>query len=85
MYGAVGVIGGLTVWVACTLSSGMVGRCLGGTVGGGIDVENVSQCGTLRVGGFAGGILAGMMVVWALGLQLLATTVSSSTSLLERI
>jgi hypothetical protein len=76
---------GLTVWVACTLSGGVVGRCLGGTEGRGIDVEIVSWRSTWHVSGFTGGILAGMMVGGALGLQLLATTVSSLLSLLERM
>ncbi len=43
LYGTAGVMVGLTVWLACTLSGGVVGRCLGGTVGGGIDFEIISQ------------------------------------------
>ncbi len=40
--GAVGVMVKLTVWVVCTLGGGVVGRCIGETVGGGIDVEIAS-------------------------------------------
>jgi hypothetical protein len=85
LYGAAGVMVGLTVWVVYTLRGGVVGRRLGGTVGGGIGVVIVGRHGAWRVGGFTGGILAGMMVGGALGLQLLATTVSSLSSLLERM
>jgi hypothetical protein len=46
LYGAAGVMVGLPVWVACTLSGGVVGRCLGETVGGGIDVEIVCRHST---------------------------------------
>jgi hypothetical protein len=74
---------GLTVRVACTLSGGVVGRCLGGTVGGRIGVGIASWRGAWCVGRFTGGILAGMMVEGALGLQLLVTTVSSLPLLLE--
>ncbi len=80
LYGAAGVMAGLTVWVACTLSGGVVGRCLSGTVGGGIGVGIISWSGAWRIGGFTGEILAGMMIGGALGLQLLATTVSSLLS-----
>ncbi len=76
---------GINVWVACTLSGGVVGRHLGGTVGGEIGVGIVSWHGAWRVGGFTGGILDGMMVGGALGLQFLATTVSSLSSSFERI
>ncbi len=43
LYGTADVMVGLTVWLAFTFSGGVVGRCLGGTVGGGIDVEIVSR------------------------------------------
>jgi hypothetical protein len=76
---------GINVWVACTLSGGVVDMCLGWTVGGGIGVGIISWHDTSCVGGFNGGILDGMMVGGALGLLLLATTVSSSSSLLERM
>jgi hypothetical protein len=62
LYGAVGVMAALTVWVACTLSGGVVGRCLGGTVGGGIGVGIISRRGAWHIGEFTGGILAGMKV-----------------------
>jgi hypothetical protein len=83
--GAVGVMTGLTVWVACTLCGGVVSRCLSETVGGGISVRIVSWHDAWRIVRFTGRILAGMMVGGALGLQLLATTVSSSLSSLERM
>jgi hypothetical protein len=63
-----GTVVDLIVWVACTRSGGVVGRCLGGTVGGGIDVKIISWCGAWRVSGFTWGILDGMMVGVALGL-----------------
>jgi hypothetical protein len=85
LYGTAGVMVGLTVQVACTLSGGVVGRCHGGTVGGGIGVGILSWRSAWRIGGFTGGILAGMMVGGALGLQFLATTVSSLLSLSERM
>ncbi len=85
MYGAVGVISRLTVHMACTLSGGVVGMCLGGTVGGEICVGIISRRGAWHIGGFTGGILAGMMVGGALGLQLLVTTVSSLSSSSERM
>ncbi len=62
-----------------------MGRRLSGTVGGGISVVIVSRHGAWWVGGFTGGILAGMMVGGALGLQLLATTMSSLSSLSEKM
>jgi hypothetical protein len=61
--------------MVCTLSGGVVGRCLGGTVEEGIGDGIVSQRCAWRIGGFTGGILDGMIVGGALGLQLLATTV----------
>ncbi len=77
---------GINAWVACTLGGGVVGRqahCM--TEGGGIGGGLISQCGAWRVGGFTGGTLDGEMVGGALGLQLLAITVSSSSSLLVRM
>jgi hypothetical protein len=75
---------GINARVACTLGGGMVGRCLGGTEGGGIGGGLVSQRGAWRVGGFTGETLDSEMVGGALGLQLLAITVSLlSTSLVR--
>ena len=76
---------GITACVACTLSGGVVGRCLGWTVDGGIGGGLASWRGAWRVGGFTSGILDGRMVGGALGLQLLATTVSSLSPSLERM
>ena len=75
----------MNAWVACTLGGGVVGRRFGWTVGGGIVGGLTSQRGNWCVGGFTGGILDGRMVGGALGLQLLATTVSSLSSLSERM
>jgi hypothetical protein len=75
----------INVRVACTLSGGVLGRCLGGTVGGGIGVEIISWRSAWRVGGFTDVILDGMMIGGARGLQLLVTTVSSLSSLSERM
>jgi hypothetical protein len=74
----------INAWVACTLGCGVVGRCLGETEGGGICVGGglVSRRGTWRVGGLTDGTLDGETVGGALGLQLVAITVSSSLSLL---
>ncbi len=80
-----GVMAGIKAWVACTLSGGMVGRCLGGTEGGGIGGRLVSPRGTWHVGGFTCGTLDGEMLGGALGLQLLAIRVSSSLSSLVRM
>jgi hypothetical protein len=71
---------GITAHVACTLGGGVVGRFLGWTVDGGIGGGLTSRHGTWLVGGFTGGIQDVRMVEGALGLQLLATTVSSSLS-----
>ncbi len=62
MYGVAELMAGLFVWVACLLSGGVVGRCFGGTVGGGIGVGIISQRSTWHIGGFTGGILDGMMI-----------------------
>jgi hypothetical protein len=37
---------GMNAWVACTLSGGVGGRCVGGTEGGGIGGGLVSRHGT---------------------------------------
>jgi hypothetical protein len=76
---------GIIAWVACTLGGGVVGRCLGWTVGGGIGGGLTSWSGTWRVERFTGRILDGRMAGGSLGLQFLATTVSSSSLLLERM
>jgi hypothetical protein len=75
----------INAWLACTLRGVVVLRCLGGTEGGGIAGGLVSQRGDWRVGGFTGGTLDGEMVGGALGLQLLAITVSSLSSLSVRM
>jgi hypothetical protein len=85
LWGAAGVMAGINVWVACTLSGGVLGSRLGGTEGGGIGGGLVSRRGAWRACGFTGGILDGEMVLRAPGLQLLATTVSSSSSSLVRM
>jgi hypothetical protein len=76
---------GINARVAYILGGGVVGRCLGGTGGGGIGGGLVSRRSAWRVDGLTGGTLDGRMVGGALGLQLLATTVSSSLSLSERM
>jgi hypothetical protein len=76
---------GINAWLACTLGGGVVGRHLGGTEGGGIGIRLVSWRGAWRGGGFTGGTLDGETVGGARGLQLLAITVSSSSSSLVRM
>ncbi len=76
---------GINAWVACTLGGGVVGRHLGLTVAQGIDGGLVSPHGTWCIGGFTGETLDCRMVGGALGLQLLAATVSPSLSLLDRM
>ena len=76
---------GINTQVACTLGGGMVGRCGGGILVRGIGAGLISQRGAWRGGGFTGGALDGAMVGRALGLQLLATIVSSSSSSLLRM
>ncbi len=63
----------------------MVGRRIGGAKGEGIGGGLVSWRGAWRIGEFTGGALDGEMVGGALGLQLLAVTVSSSSSSLVRM
>jgi hypothetical protein len=79
------VLAGIKAQVACTLGGGVVGRRIGGAEGGGIGGGLISWRGGWRVGGFTGGALDGEMVGGALGLQLLAITVSSLSSLLVRM
>ncbi len=76
---------GINARVACTLGGGVAGRHVGGIEGGGIGGVLVSQHGAWRVGRFTGGALDGEMVGGALGLQLLAITVSSLLSSLVRM
>jgi hypothetical protein len=76
---------GINAWVDCILGGGMVGRRIGGTEGGGIGGELVNWRGAWRLGGFTGGALNGETDGGALGLQLLAITVSSSLSSLVRM
>ncbi len=71
---------GENAWVACTLGGGVVGRRIGGAEGVGIRGGLVSWRGAWRIGGFTGGAMDGETVGGALGLQLLAITVSSSLS-----
>jgi hypothetical protein len=59
---------------------GVVVRRVGGAEGGGIGGGLINQRGAWRVGGFTGGALDGEMGGGALGLQLLAITVSSLLS-----
>ena len=76
---------GINAWVACTLGGGAVGRRLGGTEGGEIGGGIVNRRGAWHVGGSTGGTLDGEMVGGALGLQLLAITVSLLLSLSVRM
>jgi hypothetical protein len=78
--GAVGVMARINARVVCTLSGGVVGRHLGWTEGGWIGGGLVSRRSAWRVGGFTGRTLDGETVGGALGLQLLAITVSSSST-----
>jgi hypothetical protein len=77
--------GRINAWVAGTLSGGVVGRSLGWTVeeriGGGL----ASQRGSWRIVGVTGRTLDGRMGGGALEMQLLATTVSSLSSSLDRM
>jgi hypothetical protein len=59
---------GMTACVGCPLGGGVVGRCLGWTVDGGIGGGIASQPSAWRINGFSGGILDGRMVGGALGL-----------------
>jgi hypothetical protein len=68
--GAAGVMAGVNTRVACTLVGGVVGRCLGGTEGGGIGGRLIIWRGAWRMGGFTGETLDGETVGGALGLQL---------------
>jgi hypothetical protein len=85
LWGAASVMVGINARVACTHGGGVLGRRLGGTVGGGIGGSLISWCGAWCVGVFNTGILDGRMVRGVLGLQLLATTVTSLLSLSERM
>ncbi len=78
------VLAGINDGVAGTLGGGMVGGSLGWTVDGGIGDGLASRCGAGRVGGVTGRSLDGRMGGGAHGLQLLATTVSSSLSSSDR-
>jgi hypothetical protein len=73
-------VAGINAWVACTLGGGVAGRHVGGTEGGGTGGGLVSQRGAWHLSGFTGGTLDGETVGGALGRQLLAITVSSSSS-----
>jgi hypothetical protein len=68
-----------------TLGGGVVGRSLGWTVDGGIGGGLAIQRGAGRVGGVTGRFLDGKMGGGALGLQLLAITVSSLSSSSDRM
>jgi hypothetical protein len=76
---------GINAGVAGTLGGGVVGKSLGWAVEGEIGGGLANWHGAWRTGGFTGRILDGRMVGGALGLQLLATTVSSSSSLSYRM
>ena len=76
---------GINAGVACTLGGGVAGRRVRGTEGGGIGGGLINRRGAWHVGGFTGGTLDGEAVGGALGLQLLAITVSSSSSLTVRM
>jgi hypothetical protein len=76
---------GINARVAFTFGGGVVDGHVGGIEGGGIGGRLISQRGAWHVGGFTGGALDGETVGGALGLQLLAITVLSSSSLLVRM
>jgi hypothetical protein len=76
---------GINTQVVCTIGSGVVGRRIGGAEGEGIGGGLISQRGAWRIGGFTGGALDGETAGGALGLQLLAITVSSLSSLSRRM
>jgi hypothetical protein len=71
---------GINAGVAGTLGGGV--WTVEGEIGGG---GLANRRGAWRIGGFTGRILDGRMVGGALGLQLLATTVSSLSSLSYRM
>ncbi len=71
---------GINARVACTLVVGVMGGRLGGTEGEGICGGLVSWHVDWRVDEITVWTLDGEMVGGALGLQLLATTVASSSS-----
>jgi hypothetical protein len=76
---------GTNARMACTLGGGVAGRRVRGTEGGGIGGGLINRRGAWHVGGFTGGTLYGEMAGGALGQQLLAITVSSSSSSLVRM
>jgi hypothetical protein len=76
---------GINAQVACTVGSGVVGRRVSGAEGEGIGGGLIIWCGAWHIGGFTGGALDGEIGGGALGLQLLAIAVSSSSSLSVRM
>jgi hypothetical protein len=85
MWGVVGVLAVMYVWMVSTLGDGSLGGQLKWRVDGGL----VGWFATWRVCGRAGGILGlsldGRLGGGSRGLQLLATTVSSLSSLLVAV
>jgi hypothetical protein len=76
---------GINDGVAGTLGGEVVGGSLGWTVDEGIGDGLAIRCGSGHIDGVTGRSLSGKMGGGALGLQLLATTVSSSSLSLDRM
>ncbi len=76
---------GINDGVAGTLGGGVMGGSLGWTVDGGIGDGLATPRGSGCIGGVTGRSLNGKMDGGARGLQSLATTVSSLSSLLDRM
>jgi hypothetical protein len=85
LYGAAGVMAGINAGVASTLGGGVVCRSLGWTVERGMGGGLASWRGAWHVIGVTGRTLDGRIDGGALGLQLLATTVSLLLSSLDRM
>jgi hypothetical protein len=85
VWGAAGVMAWMIVGMASTLSDGVVGGRLGERVGSRLESWFASRRAGWNAGRFPCRSLGGRLGCWTRGLQLLATTVSSSSSSLARM
>jgi hypothetical protein len=79
LLGVVGVMAGINAQVACTLGGGVVGRHVDGAEGRRLGGRLISWHRDWCIDSFTGRALDSETVGGALGLQLLAITVSSSS------